>query len=177
MPSELVGDCAAQQSSCTRDGVVNQKLLEAVLTEIQDVMSGRPGQHLILSGGVRTDRPSSCGRDDPKTENADTRAFGRSGLDGGTWVDADPERELYTRCSWTDPGESSTQMHFIMTWGKLEARRVQVLDLQTGSRQTTGRCLLFVSLKTKNEIRGEKRCELAWLEARRHLAEERLQRC
>ena len=62
-----------------------------------------------------------------------------------TWMDADSEQELYTRCSWTDPGEALTQMD-IMTSRKLEARRVQVLDW---FKTDDGAVLAVLSLKTK----------------------------
>ena len=44
------------------------------------------------------------------------------------WMDADSEQELFTRSSCSDPAESLTQMHFIMSSRKSEMRRVQVLD-------------------------------------------------
>ena len=109
---------------------------------------------------VRIDRLSSCGRVDRKTENADgherftacasfAHCRGRIGLDGDdTWMDADSERELFTRSSWSNPEDSLTQMDFIMTSRKLEARRAQVLD--SDWFKTDHRAVLAVlSLKTQ----------------------------
>ena len=65
-----------------------------------------------------------------------------------TWIDADSEQELLTRCSWSDPAESLTQMDFIMSSRKSEIRRVQVLDsdwFKTGHRAV----FTVLSLKTK----------------------------
>ena len=45
-----------------------------------------------------------------------------------TWMNADTERELFTRSSWSNPEDSLTQMDFIMTSRKLEMKHVQVLD-------------------------------------------------
>ena len=38
------------------------------------------------------------------------------------------EQELYTRSSWTEPGDAQTQMDFFMVSGKLETKQIQVLD-------------------------------------------------
>ena len=59
-----------------------------------------------------------------------------------TWMNADTERELFTRSSWSNPEDSLTQMDFIMTSRKLEMKHVQFW-IQIGSRQITGRCMLF----------------------------------
>ena len=77
--------------------------VDTVLTEIQDFMRGRLGQHVILGGDFNVsfawiDRLSSCGRVDPKTENADghkryparasiARCCVRSGPDGDEHLD------------------------------------------------------------------------------------------
>ena len=45
-----------------------------------------------------------------------------------TWMNADIERELLTRSSWSNPEDSLTQMDFIMTSRKLDMEQVQVLD-------------------------------------------------
>ena len=45
-----------------------------------------------------------------------------------TWMNADTERELFTRSSWSNLEDSLIQMHFIMTWRKLDMKQVQVLD-------------------------------------------------
>ena len=45
-----------------------------------------------------------------------------------TWMNADTERELFTRSSWSNPEDSLTQMDFIMISRKLEMKHVQVLD-------------------------------------------------
>ena len=45
-----------------------------------------------------------------------------------TWMNADTEKELFTRSSWSNPEDSLTQMDFIMTSRKLEMKHVQILD-------------------------------------------------
>ena len=45
-----------------------------------------------------------------------------------TWMNADTERELFTRSSWSNQEDSLTQMDFIMTSRKLEMKHVQVLE-------------------------------------------------
>ena len=80
------------------------------------------------------DRLSPRGRVDAETENNDghkrflARTIFRYTLLWQSWMYAGSEQELYTRCSWKDPGDAQTQMDFIMTTRKLEARRVQMLD-------------------------------------------------
>ena len=44
------------------------------------------------------------------------------------WMNADTERELFTRSGWSNPEDSLTQMDFIMTSRKLDMKQVQVLD-------------------------------------------------
>ena len=112
--------------------------------EIQDFESWRPKQHVILGGdfnaglygmtdffhvGDSIPRPRTL-VDTNDSQRARALHTVVAELDltvTNAWMDADAERELYTWCSWTDPGESLTQMDFVMT-SKLEARRVQVLD-------------------------------------------------
>ena len=94
---------------------------EAVWTEIQDFMSGRPGQHLTLGGdfnvslygftdhhhvGESIPRPRTL-MDTNDSQRARALHTVVAELDltvTNTWMDADSARELYTRCSWTDPG-------------------------------------------------------------------------
>ena len=45
-----------------------------------------------------------------------------------TWMNADTERQLFTRSSWSNPEDSLTQVDFIMTSRKLDMKQVQVLD-------------------------------------------------
>ena len=45
-----------------------------------------------------------------------------------TWMNADTERELFTRSSWSNPEDSLTQMDFIMTSRKLDMEQVKVTD-------------------------------------------------
>ena len=94
----------------------------------------------------RIDRQSSRGRVDSKTENAvghDSQRARVSHTVGAeldltvtnTWMDADPEPELFTRSSWSDPAQSLTQLDFIMSSRKLEMRRVLDSDrFKTGHR-------------------------------------------
>ena len=135
---------------------------EAVLTEIQFFMSGRPETapdpgRTLQCELVRIDRPTSCGRVDPKTARTlmDTNDSQRARalhtvlaeLDltvTNTWMDADSERELYTRCSWTDPGESLTQMDFIMTSRKTRSKTCASAGLrQVQDRPQGGACCSF----------------------------------
>ena len=63
-------------------------------------------------------------------------------------MNADTERELFTRSSWSNPEDSLTQMDFIMTSRKLEMKHVQVLD--SGWFKTDHRAVLAVlSMKPK----------------------------
>ena len=82
-----------------------------------------------------------------------------------TWIDADSEQELLTRCSWSDPVESLTQMDFIMSSRKSEIRRVQVLD--SDWFKTDHRAVFTVfSLKTKMRHSRKSDANFGWLEAR-----------
>ena len=86
------------------------------------------------------DRLSPCWRVDPETENVDRRNDSLRAralhtmvteLDltvTNTWMNADTEREFFTRSSWSNPEDSLTQVDFIMTSRKLEVKHVQVLD-------------------------------------------------
>ena len=63
-----------------------------------------------------------------------------------TWMNADTERELFTRSSWSE--DSLAQMDSIMTSRKLEMKHVQVLDsdwFKTDHRAV----FAFLSLKQK----------------------------
>ena len=63
-------------------------------------------------------------------------------------MNADTERELFTCSSWSNPGDSLTQMDFIMTSRKLDMEHVQVLDsdwFKTDHRAV----FVVVSLKPK----------------------------
>ena len=87
-----------------------------------------------------------------------------------TWMNADTEQELFTRSSWSNPEDSLTQMDFIMTSRKLEMKHVKVLDsdwFKTDHR-AGARCSFDI---TENEIHDEEWSELAWLGARRLLAQ------
>ena len=157
---------------------------ESVLTEIKDFISWEtktaldPGRRLQCEL-ARIDSLSPCGRVDPKTENAVgherftaresfAHCCGRTGLDGDEHLDGRRHRtRVFKRSSWSDPVESLTQMDFIVTSRKSEMRRAQVLD--SDWFKTDHRAVLAVhSLKTKMRF-SVKRCELAWLEARRLL--------
>ena len=151
---------------------------EATLTELQEFLNGRPKQHVIL---VCYDRLSPCGRVDPETENVDRHkrliACESATHDGAemdltvtnTWMNADTERELFTRSSWSNPEDSLTQMDFIMTSRKLEMKHVQVLD--SDWFKTDPRAVYAVlSLRPKMRYTIEECCKLAWLGARRILA-------
>ena len=134
---------------------------DSVLTEIQDSMSGRPGQHLIMGGdfdvtlygltdyhhvGESIPRPRTLmDTNDLKGARALHAVVAELDLTvTNTWMDADSERELYTRLQLDGP------RRIVYTNGPhhdLE-KTDQKQDVckcwtPTGSRQTTGRCLLF----------------------------------
>ena len=71
-----------------------------------------------------------------------------------TWMNADTERELFTRSSWSNPEDSLTQMDFVMTSRK---------------RSQSGACSSFD--ETEHEVHDEEGCKPAWLGARRLLAQ------
>ena len=105
---------------------------ESVLTDIQDFMSGRPGQHLILGGDFNV---SLHGLTDyhhvgqsiprPRTLLDTSDSLRARGLQTvvaeldltvtNTWIDADSEQDLITRSSRSGPAKSLTQMDFIMS--------------------------------------------------------------
>ena len=113
--------------------------------EIQEFVSLRPKQHVILGGDYNA---SLCGMTDffhvgesiPRRRTlVDTNDSRRARalhtmvteLDltvTNTWMNADTEQELFIRSSWSNPEDSLTQMDFIMTSRKLEMKHVQVLD-------------------------------------------------
>ena len=132
---------------------------ESVLTDIQDFMSGRPGQHLILGGhfnvslhgltdyhhvGQSIPRPRTLldTSDSLRARGLQTVVAELDLTVTNTWMDADSEQDLITRSSRSDPEESLTQMDFIMTSRKLEMRRVQVL--YSDWLKTDHRAVLFV---------------------------------
>ena len=117
---------------------------EAALMEIQEIVNGRPKQHVILGGdfNVSLYGMTDClhvGESIPRPRTlVDTNDSLRARvlhtvvteLDltvTNTWMDADSERELFTRSSWSNPEDSLTQMDFIMTSRKLDMEQVQVL--------------------------------------------------
>ena len=152
-----------------------QKLrdFEYVLTENQDFTSGTgttpdSGRRLQCEL-LRIDRLSSCGRVDSKTENVDgqkrftacksfTHCSGRTGLDRDEHLDG---RRLTTGAVHTLQLDGPSRR--INANGSKTGRKCWTL---TASRQTTGRCC-YSFVEGENEIHCEKRCELAWLEARR----------
>ena len=155
---------------------------ETVLMEIQEFVNGRPKQHVILGGDFNASLYSMTdffhvGESIPRPRTlVDTNDSLRARalhtmvteLDltvKNTWMDADTERELFTRSSWSNPEDSLTQMDFIMTSRKLQMKHVQVLDsdwFKTDHR--SGSCCHFV--ETENEIHVEEWYELAWLQRR-----------
>ena len=160
--------------------------IEAVLMEIQEFVSGRPKQHVILGGdfnanlfgmtdyfhvGESIPRPRTLidTNDSLRARALHTMVTELDLTVTNTWMNADAERELFTRSSWSNPEDSLTQMDFIMTSRKLEMKHVQVLDSDWfKDRSQSGVCSSFVD--TENEVHGEDCCKLAWLDARRLLA-------
>ena len=113
---------------------------ETVLAEIPDFIRGRLGHHLILGGDFIAsfygltdfhDVGESIPSPRTLTDTNDARHVVVAELDltvTNTWMDAGSGKGLYTRCSWTEPGDAQTQLDFIIVSEKLEARRLQVLD-------------------------------------------------
>ena len=118
---------------------------EATLTELQEFLNGRPKQHVILGGdfnvnlfgmtdylqvGESIPRPRTLvdTNDSLRARALHTMVTELDLTVTNTWMNADTERELFTRSSWSNPEDSLTQMNFIMTSRKLEMKRVQVLD-------------------------------------------------
>ena len=118
---------------------------EALLMDIQEFVSGRPKQHVILGGdfnaslygmtdffhvGESIPRPRTLvdTNDSLRARALHTMVTELDLTVTNTWMNADTEQELFTRSSWTNPKYSLTQMDFIMTSRKLEMKHVQVLD-------------------------------------------------
>ena len=118
---------------------------EAALMEIQEFLNGRPKQHVILGGdfnvslygmtdylhvGESIPRPRTLvdTNDSLRARALHTMVTELDLTVTNTWMNADTERELFTRSSWSNPEDSLTQMDFIMTSRKLDMVQVQVLD-------------------------------------------------
>ena len=118
---------------------------EVALREIQEFLNGRPKQHVILGGdfnvnlfgmtdylhvGESIPRPRTLvdTNDSLRARALHTMVTELDLTVTNTWINADTERELFTRSSWSNPEDSLTQMDFIMTSRKLEMKHVQVLD-------------------------------------------------
>ena len=118
---------------------------EATLTELQEFLNGSPKQHVILGGdfnvnlfgmtdylhvGESIPRPRTLidTNDSMRARALHTMVTELDLTVTNTWMNADTERQLFTRSSWSNPEDSLTQMDFIMTSRKLEMKHVQVLD-------------------------------------------------
>ena len=118
---------------------------EATLTELQEFLNGRHKQHVILGGdfnvnlfgmtdylhvGESIPRPRTLidTNDSLRARALHTMVTELDLTVTNTWMNADTERELFTRSSWSNPEDLLTQMDFIMTSRKLEMKHVQVLD-------------------------------------------------
>ena len=118
---------------------------EAALMDIQEFVNGRPKQHVILGGdfnaslygmtdclhvGELIPRPRTLvdTNDSLRARALHTMVTELDLTVTNTWMNADTERELFTRSSWSNPEDSLTQMDFIMTSRKLDMKQVQVLD-------------------------------------------------
>ena len=118
---------------------------EAALMEIQEFVSGRPKQHVILGGdfnaslygmtdsfhvGESIPRPRTLvdTNDSLRARALHTMVTELDLTVTNTWMNADTERELFTRSSWSNPEDSLTQMDCIMTSRKLDMEHVRVLD-------------------------------------------------
>ena len=87
-----------------------------------------------------------------------------------TWMNADTERELFTRSSGSNPEDSLTQMDFIMTSRNLDMKQVQVLD--SNWFKTDHRAVLVVlSLRPKMRFTMRNGGNLRGVEPKRILAQ------
>ena len=154
--SKIVGG-AARWTAVELDGqmtLISAQLLhkgsklgefEATLMELQEFLNARPKQHVILGGdfnvnlfgmtdylhvGESIPRPRTLidTNDSLRARALHTMVTELDLTVTNTWMNADTERELFTRSSWSSPEDSLTQMDFIMTSRKLEMKHVQVLD-------------------------------------------------
>ena len=118
---------------------------EATLTELQEFLNGRPKQRVILGGdfnvnlfgltdylhvGESIPRPRTLidTKDSLRARGLHTMLTELDLTETNTWMNADTDRGLFTRSSWSNPADSLTPMDFIMTSRKLEMKHVQVMD-------------------------------------------------
>ena len=160
---------------------------EAVLMEIQEFVSGRPKQHVILGGDFNASLYGMTdffhvGESDPETKNAggherltESESFAhdgdRTGLDGDEHVD---ERRHRTRAFHTiqlvKPRrfvDTNGFHHDFEKTGNETCAGSGLRLVQDGSQ--SGSCCPFD--ETENEIHDEEWCEPAWLGARRLVAQ------
>ena len=132
--------------------------------EIQEFVSGRPKQHVILGGdfnaslygmtdffhvGESIPRPRTLvdTNDSLRARALHTTVTELDLTVTNTWMNADTEQELFTLSSWSNLADSLTQMDSIMTSRNLEMKHVQILD--SDWFQTDHRAVLAVlSLNT-----------------------------
>ena len=140
---------------------------EAVLMKIQEFVCGRPKQHVILGGefnanlygmtdylhvGESIPRPRTLvdTNDSLRARALHTMVTEMDLTVTNTWMNADTERELFTRSNWSNPDDSLTQMDFIMTSRKLDMEQVQVLD---SDRFKTDHRAVFAVLSLRPKLR------------------------
>ena len=117
----------------------------AVLMEIQEFVSGRHKQLVDTNNSLRA-------------RALHTMVTELDVMVTNTWMNADTEKELFTRSSWSNHEDSLTRVDFADAGLRL---------VQDGSQ--SGSCCPFV--ETENEIHVEERYEPAWLGARRSVAQ------
>ena len=149
--SKIVG-CAARWTAVELDGQLTlisvhmpHKGRKLDLMELQEFLNGRHKQHVILGGdfnvnlfgmtdylhvGESIPRPRTLldTNDSLRARALHTMVTELDLTVTHTWMNADTERELFTRSSWSSPEDFLTQMDFIMTSRKLDMKHVQVLD-------------------------------------------------
>ena len=159
---------------------------EATLTELQEFLNGRPKQHVILGGdfnvnlfgmtdylhvGESIPRPRTLidTNDSLRARALHTMVTELDLTVTNTWMNADTERELFTRSSWVKPRRLVDTNGLHHDFEKIGNETCAGSGLRlVQDRSQSGVCSSFV--KTENEVHDEECCKLAWWGARRILA-------
>ena len=162
---------------------------EAVLMDIQEIVSGRPKQHEILGGdfnaslygmtdyfhvGESIPRPRTLV--DTNVTELRARAVHTlvTELDltvTNTWMNADTERELFTRSSWSNPRRLVDTNGLHPDFEEIGNETCAGSGFRLVQDRSQSGAMQFFRLKTENEVHDEECCKLAWLGARRILAQ------
>ena len=142
--------------------------------EIQEFVSGRPKQHVILGGDFNASlygmtyyfhveesipRPRTLvdTNDSLRARASHTMVAEHDLTVTNTWMNADTEQELFTRSSCSNPADSLTQMDFIMTSRKLGMKHVQVLDSDWFKTNHRAVLAVFSLFRKRDTRRGMER--------------------